>query len=299
MEEKDQEVISLYLKGVTVKNIKKMTECGDVYKILKRNNIQTNRRLTEELKDSIVEDYLSGVTTREIIKKHKTYELYSILEERKIEYKQNNIRQKERYDQVIDLYLEGEKIETIEKITECKFVYKILKKFNISRERNPKEYKKDYFKELEKRNKKIIDDYLSGKYSTNDLMEKYDMTMQNIYKILKLYGIESIHNKKHHWVINQKVKQTPNIKCKFYILEDYFGYTKIGITTKDAVRKRYRKNINIFYEIDNTLEYCYYMEVKMKKLLKSYIPKEIDKNIDGWSECYTLSPTDILSHIYL
>jgi hypothetical protein len=41
------------------------------------------------------------------------------------------------------------------------------------------------------------------------------------------------------------------------------------------------------------------MEVKMKKLLKSYIPKEIDKNIDGWSECYTLSATDILSYIDL
>jgi hypothetical protein len=256
-----------------------------------------SKRLSKEIKDAVVADYLSGVTTREIIKKHKTYELYSILEERKIEYKQNNTRQKERYDQVIDLYLEGEKIETIEKITGCKFVYKILKKFNISRERKPKEYKKDYFKELEKRNKKIIDDYLSGKYSTNDLMEKYDMTMQNIYKILKSYGIESIHNKTHHWVINEKVKQTPNIKCKFYILEDYYGHTKIGITTKNEVRKRYRKNINVFYEIDNTLEYCYYLEVKMKKLLKSYIPKNIDRTIDGWSECYNLPSETVLEYV--
>jgi Mor family transcriptional regulator len=297
MEEKDQEVISLYLKGVSVKNIKKMTECGDVYKILKRNNIQTNRRLTEELKNAVVEDYLSGVTTREIKKKYKTHELYSILKQRGIEYKQDNLKQKEKYNQVIELYLNGEPLKVIEEITGCKNIDIVLKKFNVSRNRDPKEYKKDYFEELEKRNKKIIDDYLSGKYNTNDLMEKYDMTMQNIYKILKSYGIESIHNKNHHWVINEKVKQTPNIKCKFYILEDYYGHTKIGITTKNEVRKRYRKNINVFYEIDNTLEYCYYLEVKMKKILKSYIPKNIDKTIDGWSECYNLPSDAVLEYV--
>lgn len=58
------------------------------------------------------------------------------------------------------------------------------------------------------------------------------------------------------------------MKCKFYILEDYYGCTKIGITTKDAVKKRYKKDINVFYEIDNTLEYCYYLEIKLKKNIK-------------------------------
>jgi len=255
-----------------------------------------SKRLSEELKDAVVADYLSGVTTREICKKHETAELYKILNERGIEYKQDNNNQKERQKLVIELYLNNVNIDEIIEKTGYSDVYKILKKFNISRNRDPKQYNTH---KKEERNKKLIDDYFSGKYNIEDLSLKYNITKTNIYRILKLYSIKPIRNKKHHWVIHQKVKQTPNIKCKFYILEDYFGYTKIGITTQDTVRRRYNKNIKVFYEIDNTLEYCYYMEVKLKKLLKSYIPKEIDKNIDGWSECYTLSPTDILSHIDL
>ena len=255
-----------------------------------------SKRLSEELKDAVVSDYLSGVTSREIIKKHKTYELYSILKERDIEYKQDNDTQKEKYKKVIELYHTGLKIDDIITITGCKDVYKILVKFGITRKREPKDYNTN---KKEERNIELIEDYKSKEYSVKKLSIKYSMSDTNIYRILKLYNIKPIKNKKHHWVIHQKVKQTPNIKCKFYILEDYFGYTKIGITTQDTVRRRYNKNIKVFYEIDNTLEYCYYMEVKMKKLLKSYIPKEIDKNIDGWSECYTLSPTDILSHIDL
>ena len=294
MNEKDQEVISLYLKGDSVKNIKEITKCGDVYKILKRNNIQTNRRLTEELKNAVVEDYLSGVTTREIKKKYKTYELYSILKQKGIEYKQDNFKQNERYNQVIDLYLKGEKVENIEKITGCKFIYRILKKFNIERNRDPKKY---ITNKKEERNQQLIKDYFSRKYTIEELSSKYNMSHNNIYRIFKVYNIIADKNLNHHWVINQKVKQTPNIKCKFYILEGYYGYTKIGITTKDTVRKRYRKNINVFYETDNTLEYCYYLEVKMKKILKSYIPQEIDKKIDGWSECYDLSPQEIMTFI--
>jgi transposase-like protein len=297
MNEKDQEVISLYLKGDSVKNIKEITKCGDVYKILKRNNIQTNRRLTEELKNAVVEDYLSGVTTREIKKKYKTHELYSILKQRGIEYKQDNLKQKEKYNQVIELYLNGEPLKVIEEITGCKNIDIVLKKFNVSRNRDPKEYKKNYNEKLCKRNKKIIKDYLSKKYSTTDLERKYNMTKENVYRILKSYGIERICNKNHHWVINEKVKQTPNIKCKFYILKDYYGHTKIGITTKNEVRRRYRKNINVFYEIDNTLEYCYYLEVKMKMILKFYKPQKINKTIDGWSECYNLPPENVLEYV--
>ena len=255
-----------------------------------------SKRLSEELKDAVVSDYLSGVTSREIIKKHKTYELYSILKERDIEYKQDNDTQKEKYKKVIELYHTGLKIDDIITITGCKDVYKILVKFGITRKREPKDYNTN---KKEERNIELIEDYKSKEYSVKKLSIKYSMSDTNIYRILKLYNIKPIKNKKHHWVIHQKVKQTPNIKCKFYILEDYFGYTKIGITTQDTVRRRYNKNIKVFYEIDNTLEYCYYMEIKMKKLLKSYIPKKIDKNIDGWSECYTLSPTDVLSHIDL
>jgi transposase-like protein len=294
MNEKDQEVISLYLKGDSVKNIKEITKCGDVYKILKRNNIQTNRRLTEELKNAVVEDYLSGVTTREIKKKYKTYELYSILKQKGIEYKQDNLKQNERYNQVIDLYLNGEKVENIEKITGCKFIYRILKKFNIERNRDPKKY---ITNKKEERNQQLIKDYFSRKYTIEELSSKYNMSHNNIYRIFKVYNIIADKNLNHHWVINQKVKQTPNIKCKFYILEDYYGHTKIGITTKNKVRKRYRKNINVFYEIDNTLEYCYYLEVKMKKILKFYKPQKINKTIDGWSECYNLPPENVLEYV--
>jgi hypothetical protein len=255
-----------------------------------------SKKLSEELKDSVVSDYLSGVTTREIIKKHKTYELYSILKERDIEYKQDNDIQKEKYKKIIELYDIGFKINDIVVITECKDVYKVLKKFGIKRKRNPKDYN---VTKKEERNRKLIEDYLSKNYSMKELSLKYNMSTVNIYRIFKVYGIKPIKNKRHHWAINQKVKQTPNAKCKFYILEDYFGYTKIGITTQDTVRKRYKKNIKVFCEIDNTLEYCYHMEVKIKKLLKSYIPENIDKNIDGWSECYTISPTDILYYINL
>ena len=254
------------------------------------------KKLSKELKDAVVSDYLSGVTTREIIKKHKTYELYSILKERDIEYKQDNDIQKEKYKKVIELYNMGFKIDDIKSITECGDVYKVLKKFGIKRKREPKDYNTN---KKEERNLQLIEDYKSKKYSIEELSIKYNVSYNNIYRILKLYNIDLTGNSKHHWVINQKVKQTPNIKCKFYILEDYYGYTKIGITTKNTVRKRYRKNINVFYEIDNTLEYCYKLEVELKSLLKSHTPKDIKKDIDGWSECYTLSPTDILSYINL
>lgn len=253
-----------------------------------------SKRLTEELKDAIVSDYLSGVTTREINKKYKTCELYSILKQKGIEYKQNNKKQIEIHKKIIEMYLDGKPLRIIEEVTGCKNIKHILKKFNISRERNPKEYNTN---KKEERNQQLIKDYFSGKYTIEELSLKYNMSRNNIYRIFKVYDIIPTRNKTHHWVINQKVKKTPNIKCKFYILEDYYGYTKIGITTKDTVRKRYRKPINVIYEIDNTLENCYYLEVKLKKLLKSYIPQEIDKTIDGWSECYTLSPQEIISLI--
>lgn len=253
-----------------------------------------SKRLTEELKNAVVADYLSGLTTRKIIKKHKTYELYSILNERGIEYKQNNNGQKKKHKEVIDLYYAGVKITDIKSITECGDIYKVLKKFDITRGRDPKEYSTH---KKEERNQQLIKDYFSQKYTIDELSKKYIMSINNIYRIFKVYEIKPIRNKTHHWVINEKIKHTPNIKCKFYILEDYYGYTKIGITTKDTVRKRYRKNINLFYETDNTLEYCYYLEVKLKKILKSYIPKDIDKTIDGWSECYVLDPQKILSLI--
>ena len=252
------------------------------------------KKLSKELKDEVVADYLAGVTTREIIKKHKTYELYSILEERNIEYKQNNDRQRKRYTQIIDLYLKGEKIKTIEEITGCKFVYRVLEKFNISRERNPKEYNTN---KKEERNQKLIKDYTSGNYSIDEISSAYNMSCNNIYRILKVYGITPIRNKNHHWVINQKVRQTPSIKCKFYILENYYGYTKIGITTKKKIKDRYRKNINVFYEMENTLEYCYNLETSLKKILKGNISKNIDKKIDGWSECYDLKPDVVFEYV--
>lgn len=253
-----------------------------------------SKRLTEELKDAVVADYLAGVSVREISKKYKTYELYSILKQRGIEYKQNNNKQKERYNQVIDLYLKGEKIETIEELTGCKFVYRILKKFNISRERKPKDYNKS---KKEERNQLLIEDYFSGNYSMDELSLKYDMSHNNIYRILKVYNIIPIKNKTHHWVIHQKIKNEPNTPGKFYILEDYYGYTKIGITTKSSVKERFNKNINIFYEIEDTIETCYSIEFKLKKLLKSHIPQKIDKSIDGWSECYNLEPREIITLI--
>lgn len=224
-----------------------------------------SKKLSKELKDAVVADYLAGVTTREIIKKHKTYQLYSILKERGIEYKQNNDKQKEKYNQVIDLYFQGKKIKEIEEITGCKFVYRVLKKFNISRERKPKEYN---INKKEERNQKLIKDYISGNYSIDEISSAYNMSHNNIYRILKVYGITPIKNINHHWVINQKVRQTPSIKCKFYILENYYGYTKIGITTKKKIKDRYRKNINVFYEMENTLEYCYNLETSLKKNIK-------------------------------
>jgi len=253
-----------------------------------------SKRLSEEIKDFIVSDYLAGVTTRGIQKKYKTYELYSILKERNIEYKQNNDSQKEKYKIVIDLYNQGEKIENIIKISGISNVYKVLERFNIKRKRNPKEYTTN---KKQKRNQILIEEYLSGKLTINDLCKKYNMSSTNIYRILKVYNITPPRNKTHHWVINQKLKETPNMKCKFYILDNYYGYTKIGITTKNTVRNRYKKDINVFFELDKTLNYCYDLEVKIKKSLKKYMPKNIDRTIDGWSECYEINPLDIIPMI--
>lgn len=253
-----------------------------------------SKRLSKELKDLIVEDYLNGVTTREIIKKHKTYELYNILNERGIEYKQNNINQQENYEKIIEMYLSGEKIEVIAEKTGVKDVYKVLKKFNIERNRDPKEYNINKKKE---RNSQLIGDYYSQKFSLQELGDKYKMSSTNIYRILRVYKLETVNNRNHCWVIHQKVEKEPNIKCKFYILENYHGYTKIGITTQKSVEKRFTKNIKVFFELDNILGNCYNIESKAKSLLKEFRATKIDKNIDGWSECYDLSPQEVLNYV--
>lgn len=249
------------------------------------------RRLPEDLKNAVINDYLSGVTVREIRKKHNTTELYTILKERGIEYKQDNSAQKERYKMVIDLYLKGEKIDTIVEKTGCKDVHKVLKKFKIKTGRNPKEYNTG---RKEERNQRLIKDYLSDYYSSEELTKKYQMTHENLYRILRYYNIPTKSSKTHHWVIHEKARKQPNIKCKFYILEDYHGYTKIGITTKSKVRKRFRKDVKIFYELENKLGICYDLEIEMKRVLKNHRPKKIDRTIDGWSECYDLTPQEVL-----
>lgn len=255
-----------------------------------------SKRLTEELKDAVVADYLAGASTREIAKKHKTYELYRILNERGIEYKQDNITQKERQKLVVDLYLNNIPIDEIIQKTSYKDVYKILKKFNISRERSPKEYNTN---KKEERNNEIIQYYENG-IEIKEIAKIYNVTRSNITRILKLYGIEYERKSNHTGnpaSIIAKIKLNPNIKCKFYILEDYYGYTKIGITTKNEVRHRYKKDVKVFYELENTIKFCYDMEYNLKKALKIYNPSNIDKTIDGWTECYTLSPQKIISLI--
>jgi transposase-like protein len=253
-----------------------------------------SKRLSKELKDLIVEDYLNGVTTREIIKKHKTYELYNILNERGIEYKQNNDKQNKKYDSVVELYLSGVPLKTIEELTGCKNIKMVLKKFNIERNRDPKEYNTH---RKEERNQQLIADYLSREYSTKELSSKYKMSSNNIYRILRVYKLEAVKNRNHHWVIRQKVEKEPNIKCKFYILENYHGYTKIGITTQKSVEKRFTKNIKVFFELNNILGNCYDIESKAKSLLKEFRATKIDKTIDGWSECYDLSPQEVLDYV--
>lgn len=197
-------------------------------------------------------------------------------------------------DVVVQLYLNGTPLKNIETITGCKCIKHILKRYNIKRKRNPKEYNTN---KKEKRNKKLIEDYLKGDVSILELCIKYNITDVNLYRILKEYNVTTNRNLNHHWVIHKKRKEEPLTKCKFYILENYYGYTKIGITTKNKVKDRYRKNINVFYEMENTVEFCYNMESELKKLLKSYIPQKINKNIDGWSECYNLEAKEILSLI--
>lgn len=197
-------------------------------------------------------------------------------------------------DTVVQLYLNGVKLKDIETITGCKSIKNILKRHNIKRKRNPKEYNSNIKTE---RNKKLIEEYLRGDVPVLELCINYNITDVNLYRILKAYNIISNRNANHHWVIHKKRKDQPLFKCKFYILENYYGYSKIGITTKDKVKDRYRKNVNVFYEIENTLEYCYNLESKLKKTLKKYLPKQIDRGIDGWSECYILNPEKIISLI--
>jgi Mor family transcriptional regulator len=42
----------------------------------------------------------------------------------------------------------------------------------------------------EKRNKALIKDYQSGKFTSVDLVSKYKITVTRIYEILNKYGIE-------------------------------------------------------------------------------------------------------------
>lgn len=291
---KYEKVIELYLNGESISSINRITGCTDVYSILARFGIEKNRRLSTEIKDAIVMDYLSGVTTREIAKKYKTHQLYRILDERGIEYKQDNNKQKERQNLVVELYLSDVSIDEIIEKTGYKDVYKIIKKFGIKRNIDPKKYNTN---KKDERNKNLIEDYFSGEYAIECLAEKYNMSTTNIYRIFRVYDIKTVRNDRHHWVIRQKVKSEPNVKCKFYILENYFGYTKIGITTQNSVRKRFKKDINVYYEIENNLQYCYDLESNLKKILKFHTPENIDKTIDGWSECYSLSPEKVLEYV--
>lgn len=286
---KYEKVIELYLNGESISYINKITGCTDTYSILTRFGIEKNRRLSKEIKDAIVEDYLSGMPIRKIAKKYNTEQLYRILGERKIEYKQNNDKQKERQKLVVELYVNNVDMDEIIERTGYKDIYKIIKKFGINRKRNSNKNRKEV------RNSKLIEDYLSQQYSMDELSLKYVMTKENIYRILKVYNIKTIGNKTHNWVIHGKARKEPNIKCKFYILENYYGYTKIGITTKSSVRSRFKKNVKIFYELDDNLGFCYDLEVKMKQLLKQYAPTKINRKIDGWSECYTLTPDEVVN----
>lgn len=222
--------------------------------------------------------------------------MYRILNERGIEYKQNNDKQQNKYLQTIELYLKGEKIETIEKIIGCKFDYRILKKFGLNNKRNPKDYNTN---RKESRNKKIVEYYESG-IDVGEIAKKYNVSKTNIIRILKFYGIEykrKTNNTGNSSTIISKIKKNPNMKCKFYILEDYYGYTKIGITTKNKVKERYKKDVKVFYILEDTIKKCYDVEYKLKKKLKIYNPNSINKNIDGWTECYTLPPEEIITFI--
>lgn len=197
-------------------------------------------------------------------------------------------------DKVIQLYLKGFKLKDIEEITECKSIKHILKRRGIKRKRNPKDYNNN---KKEERNLELIEDYLNNNIPVEKLCKKYNITDVNLYRILKAYKIKPDRNTNNHWTIHKKRKEDPLTKCIFYILEDYYGYTKIGITTKGEVKNRYRKNVNVIYQIENTLEYCYNLESKLKKKLKPNTPKNINKSIDGWSECYNLEPQEIITLI--
>lgn len=195
---------------------------------------------------------------------------------------------------VVQLYLNNVKLKDIESITGCKCIKHILKRNKISRNRNPKEYTTN---KKEERNQKLIEEYLMGDLSVIDLSKKYNITDVNLYRILKQYNISSQREFNHHWGIHKKRKENPNMKCKFYILENYYGYTKIGITTKNKIKERFGKKVNVVFEIESTLDFCYNLELKLKKQFKKYIPKNIDKKVDGWSECYTLHPSEIISQM--
>ena len=194
-------------------------------------------------------------------------------------------------DTIVQLYLDGIKLKEIENLTGCKCIKHVLKRKNIKRKRNPKEYCSNT---KDQRNKELIEDYLNLNLSISQICKKYNITDVNLYRILKNYNIETCKNRNNHWVIHKKRKDEPYTECKFYILENYYGYTKIGITTKSQVKERYNKNVNVVYELKSTLETCYNIEFNLKKKLNSYKPKSINKTIDGWSECYDLEPKQII-----
>lgn len=268
MPENHKKVIDLYHSGMKIRDIKLITGCGDVYKVLNKYNIKKSRKLSNELKDAIIADYLSGVTTREIIKKYKTYELYSILNEREIEYKQDNNQQKERQKMVVELYLNNIPIDEIVEKTGYKDIYKILKRNGIGRNRDPKKYNKN---KKHERNLKVLEDYNNG-IDLSTIAKKYNVTKTNIIRILKLYNIDYERKPTDFGcicgTIIQKIKTNPNLKCKFYILEDYYGYTKIGITTKNTIKERFKKKVNIFYVFEDTIQKCYEIEYNLKKKIK-------------------------------
>ena len=49
----------------------------------------------------------------------------------------------------------------------------------------------------EKRNKVLIKDYQSGKFTSVDLVSKYKITVTRIYEILNKYGIDSFRERKN------------------------------------------------------------------------------------------------------
>lgn len=210
----EKEMVSMYNKGVYLKNIASHFGCSKetMRKIIRKNGILSKPGLNEKVEKRIIKDYESGLTIREIYNKLD-------LPESKVRLilKKNNIklrpfasikynRIKDNIEEIKDLYLnKGISLAKLSfrynlsydyflKILKRDFGFKVIRTGRWNRESIKLERLKDNIEDI-----KYL--YLDKKWSYDDICKKYDVSYCYLYNFLKNNNLIKKPIRKIKWMI--------------------------------------------------------------------------------------------------